>query len=271
MRRRGKILERSIENIVKEIREKHGLPNSPFRINEIRISQGKLYIIVRDRTDKSVVIGNSLVVGKLQQKLGVKRITVYSELDLEIKRKKLEEAKKLIGKTDLQFLMPIIEAEKRFPPRKWPRIQGNVQTLVFLSFFAKPLLGFTERTGLPYMALGLKYTFPKLEYRTVDGVPRELFYPNVNRLYSLAREIGAELVLSDFPFPLKRRKNVYFLNPFRLFHMGFFEMKYFFGFEFPTFVDEEALLQFVAELTYEGLMESTDGAKIIWHYWRRRR
>ncbi len=262
-----------IAELVREIRREHGLPESPFRIDEIRYEpdKDKLFIIAHDRTDKSVVIGNSLVIGKLKERLGVKQVTVYSNLDLEIKRRKLEDAEKLVEGTELEFLLPIIEAEKRFPPRKWPEVKGNVRTLVFLSFSAKPILGFSKRLGLPHEAVGLKYTFPRLNYEPIEGNPRELFYPDEAKLAEIAEERNMELVLADFPFQLKKRGGVYLLNPFRLLHIGFFELKYLFGFEFPTMVDKVELLRFVAEMTYEGLMESTDGAKIVWRYWRKGR
>ncbi|AEO14012.1 hypothetical protein [Thermococcus sp. AM4] len=261
-----------VSRLVREIRLEHGLPETPFRIDEVRYDPkgDKLFIIAHDRTDKSVVIGNSLVIGKLRERLGVKQVTVYSNLDLEIKRKRLDEAERLLPK-ELEFLLPIIEAERKFPPREWPEVQGNLKTLVFLSFSARPLLGFAKALKLPYEAIGLKYSFPKLGYEAVEGDLRELFFPNEDRLVRIAGERGARLVLTDFPFPLDEKGEVYLLNPFRLLHIGFFELKYFFGFEFPTMVDKEALLEFVAKLTYDGLMESTDGAKVVWRYWRRRR
>jgi len=262
-----------VSKLVREIRLEHGLPESPFRIDELRYDPrgDKLFIIAHDRTDKSVIIGNSLVIGKLRERLGVKQVTVYSNLDLEIKRRKLNEAEKLVKGTELGFLMPIIEAERRFPPREWPEVRGNLKTLVFLSFSAKPLLGFARALKLPYEAVGLRYTFPRLGYETVEGNLRGLFFPDEDKLVRIAGERGAKLVLADFPFPLDKKGGVYLLNPFRLLHIGFFELKYLFGFEFPTMVDKEALLEFVAKLTYDGLMESTDGAKVVWRYWRRRR
>ncbi|WP_456365415.1 hypothetical protein [Thermococcus sp.] len=262
-----------IQELVRQVRRGHNLPESPFRIDEVRYEgEGdKLFIIAHDRTDKSVVIGNSLVIGKLRERLGVRQVTVYSNLDLQIKRRKLEKAEKLVKGTGLEFLLPIIEAEKHFPPRKWPSVKGSVKTLVFLSFNAKALLGFAGRLALPYKAVGIRYAFPKLEYEPVEGKPRELLFPDEGKLVKLAREKNGKLVLADFPFGLRWREEIALLNPFRFLHIGFFELKYLFGFEFPTMVDYDALIRFVAELTYEGLMESTDGANLIWHYWRRRR
>ncbi|ASJ06025.1 hypothetical protein [Thermococcus pacificus] len=262
-----------ISELVREIRRENGFPDSPFRIDEVRYDPegDKLFIIAHDRTDKSVLIGNSFVIGKLRERLGVKQLTVYSNLDLEIKRRKLEKAERLVEDTELEFLLPIIEAEKRFPPRKWPEVKGDVKTLVFLSFNAKALIGFAQRLNLPHEAVGLKYTFPKLQYEPVEGEPRELLSPNEEKLVELAKERGAKLVLADFPFGLRWSEGIALLNPFRFLHIGFFELKYLFGFEFPTMIDYDALIRFVAELTYEGLMESTDGANVIWRYWRRRK
>ncbi|AMQ18462.1 hypothetical protein [Thermococcus peptonophilus] len=264
---------KDIEKLVREIRHEHGLPDSPFRIDEVRYDEknDKLFIIAHDRTDKSVIIGNSLVIGRLREKLGIQQVTVYSNLDLEIKRKKLELAEKAVRETKLEFLLPIIEAEKKFPPREWPEVNGELKTLVFLSFNARALIGFAEKLRLPYKAVGLKYAFPKLNYEPIEGEPGELFFPDEEKLVKIAKEKGEELVLADFPFGLKWREDIALLNPFRFLHIGFFELKYLFGFDWPTIVDKNALIEFVVELTYEGLIESTDGANLIWRAWRRRR
>ncbi len=260
-----------IEELVEKIRREHGLPESPSRIDEVRYDResDKLFIIAHDRTDKSVIIGNSLVIGKLRERLGVKQVTVYSNLDLEIKRIKLVEAEKLVKGTGLEFLLPIIEAEKCFPPRKWPAVKGDVKTLVFLSFNAKALLGFADSLKLPYQAVGIRYAFPRLKYEPIEGEPREVLFPDEEKLLKLAEEKDARLVLADFPFGLKWDEGIALLNPFRLLHIGFFELKYLFGFERPVIYDKKALIEFVVNLTYEGLMESTDGANIIWRMWRR--
>jgi hypothetical protein len=260
-----------ISELVREIRRENGFPSSPFRIDEVRYDPegDKLFIIAHDRTDKSVVIGNSFVIGKLRERLKVKQVTVYSNLDLEIKRRKLEEAERLVEGTELEFLKPIIEAEKRFPPRKWPSVKGNIKTLVFLSFNAKALLGFAERLNLPHEAVGLKYAFPRLKYEPIEGEPAEVLFPGGKKLINLAGERKAKLVLADFPFGLKAEQGIYLLNPFRLLHIGFFELKYLFGFEMPVIYDKTALIRFVTDLVYEGLMESTDGANLIWRSWKR--
>ncbi|WP_457752355.1 hypothetical protein [Thermococcus sp.] len=259
-----------ISELVREIRRENGFPKSPFRIDEVRYNEegDKLFIIAHDRTDKSVVIGNSFVIGKLRERLGVKQVTVYSNLDLEIKRRKVGEAEKLLSK-ELEFLLPIIEAEKRFPPRKWPEVKGEVKTLVFMSFNAKALLGFAERLHLPHDAVGIRYAFPRLKYEPIEAEPRELFFPDEEKLLRIAEEGGAKLILADFPFDLGSKRGISLLNPFRLLHIGFFELKYLFGFEWPVVYDKKALIRFITDLTYEGLMESTDGANLIWRMWKR--
>ncbi|NJF25232.1 hypothetical protein [Thermococcus sp. Bubb.Bath] len=269
----AEITSELIENLVREIRRDNGFPDSPFRIDEIRYDEGnnKLFIIAHDRTDKSVLIGNSFVIGKLRGQLGIRQVTVYSNLDLEIKRRKLEEAKEAVKGTKLEFLLPIIEAEKRFPPREWPDVKGDLKTLIFLSFNARALVGFAERLKLPYKAVGLRYAFPKLNYEPVEGEPKELFFPDEEKLIRIAEEERAELILADFPFGLRWKGNTALLNLFRFLHIGFFELKYLFGFDWPTVIDKNALVEFVVDLTYEGLMESTDGANLIWRAWRRRR
>ncbi len=260
-----------ISELVTEIRRENGFPESPFRIDEVRYDPegDKLFIIAHDRTDKSVVIGNSSVIGKLRERLGVRQVTVYSNLDLGIKRRKLKEAENLVKGTELEFLLPIIEAEKKFPPRKWPDVKGDVKTLVFLSFNARALLGFARRLNLPHDAVGIRYAFPRLEYEPIEAEPGELFFPDGEKLRKIAEERGAKLILADFPFGLRFEREVALLNPFRLLHIGFFELKYLFGFDMPTVYDKKALIRFITSLTYEGLMESTDGANLIWRMWRK--
>ncbi len=259
-----------ISKLVMGIRKKNGFPNSPFKIDEVRYDEesDKLFIIAHDRTDKSVIIGNSFVIGRLRERLGIKQLTVYSNLDLKIKGRKLEKAENLVRDTELDFLLPIIKAEKEFPPRKWPRVRGNVPTLVFLSFNAKALTGFARRLSLPYKAIGLKYAFPRLEYEPIEGKPREIFFPDERKLGRMAEEMSAGLVLADFPFGLRWVNGKALLNPFRFLHIGFFELKYLFGFNRPVVYEGKALIRFIANLTYEGLMESTDGANLIWRMWK---
>ncbi|WP_461866278.1 hypothetical protein [Thermococcus sp.] len=257
---------KEIAETVRRIRIENGFPDTPFRIDEIRYYEegDKLFIIAHDRTDKSVIIGNSFVIGKLKEELGVRQVTVYSNLDLEIKRRKLEKNAEGIRGTPLEFLRPIIEAEMRFPPRQWPEVKTDMTSLVFLSFNAKALLGFAKSFGMEYKAVGIKYAFPKLSYEAVEGSPRELFFPDEEKLLKLAKEIGAEIIMSDFPFDLKFRRDTVLLNPVRFFHIGFFELKYLFGFEKPVIYDRKALIKFIIDLVYEGLIESTDGANLIW-------
>ena len=258
--------------IVRRIRREGGLPDNPFRIDEVRYEpQGdKLFIIAHDRTDKSIIIGNSYVIGKLREELGVRQLTVYSTLDLMIKRRKLEEAEGLVRGTPLEFLLPIIEAEKDFPPRRWPPVRGDADVLVFLSFNARALMGFAERLGLRTRVVGIEHTFPRMEYEVIDAPIRWLFFPEEEGLAGLASEEGFRLVLADFGRPLVSAGGVFLLNPFRLLHIGFFELKYLFGFERPAVFEPHDLIEFITSLTYDGLMESADGARILWRMLRRR-
>ncbi|WP_297437685.1 hypothetical protein [Thermococcus sp.] len=260
-----------ISELVMEIRRENGFPDTPFRIDEIRYEEegDKLFIIAHDRTDKSVIIGNSFVIGKLRESLGVRQVTVYSSLDLGIKRRKLERNAGRIKGTHLEFLLPVVEAEMKFPPRKWPAVKTDRKGLVFLSFNAKALLGFAESFCMEYIAVGIKHTFPRLPYEAVEGHPRELFHPDEGKLLELAEGTGAEIIMSDFPFDLKFADGTALLNPMRFFHIGFFELKYLFGFEKPVIYDKRSLIDFITALVYEGLMESTDGANLIWRMWRK--
>ncbi|WP_175058847.1 hypothetical protein [Thermococcus sp. 2319x1] len=260
-----------ISEKVNRIRKENGFPLVPFVIDEIRYDreEDKLFIIARDRSDKSAIIGNSFVIGKLREELGVKQVTVYSKLDLLIKQKKLEKNLKRIRGTFLEFLEPVIEAEFKFPPRKWPELRIDGRALVFLSFNAKAMIGFAEKLGLKAEKVGIKYTFPKISYEPIDGSLRELFYPDEEKLKNIAKERGIKLVVADFPFDLKFVDGVALLNPLRFLHIGFFEAKYFFGFEKPARIDKNAMIDFIVDMVAEGLMESTDGANLIWRAWKK--
>jgi len=251
---------------INRIREDNGFPTVPFVIDEVRYDEeeDKLFIIAKDRSDKSAIIGNSFVIGKLREELGIKQVTVYSKLDLIIKGKKLEENLRRIKNTFLEFLTPIIEAEFNFPPRKWPTLSNNGRALVFLSFNAKAMVGFAEKVGLEAERVGIKYTFPKMEYEAMEGSLKELFFPDERKLIDIAKERDLKIIIADFPFDLKINENIALLNPLRFLHIGFFEAKYFFGFERPVRVDKDAMIDFVVDMVAEGLMESTDGANLIW-------
>ncbi len=148
---------------------------------------------------------------------------------------------------------------------------GELNTLIFLSFNARALVGFAEKLGLPYKAVGLKYAFPKLNYEPIEGEPRELFFPDEEKLVKIAKG-GKGAGAGSCRLPVRTHVeggDIALLNPFRFLHIGFFELKYLFGFDWPTIVDKNALIDFVVGLTYEGLMESTDGANLIWRAWRR--
>lgn len=258
-----------ISEKVNRIRKENGFPIVPFVIDEIRYEDDKLFIISRDRSDKSAIIGNSFVIGKLKEELGVKQVTVYSKLDLIIKQKTLEENLKKIKGTFLEFLEPIIQAEFNFPPRKWPEVGNNGEALVFLSFNAKAMIGFAEKVGLYPQRVGIKYTFPKIDYEPIEGSLKELFFPDERKLIEIAREKDLKIIIADFPFGLKINNDVALLNPLRFLHMGFFEAKYFFGFEKPVRIDKNAMIDFVVNMVVEGLMESTDGANLIWWAWKK--
>lgn len=251
---------------INRIREDNGFPTVPFVIDEVRYDEegDKLFIIAKDRSDKSAIIGNSFVIGKLREELGIKQVTVYSKLDLIIKRKKLEENLRRIKDTLLDFLAPIIEAELNFPPRKWPTLSNNGRALVFLSFNAKAMVGFAEKVGLEAERVGIKYTFPKMEHAPIEGSLRELFFPDEEKLKRIAQERNIKIIIADFPFDLKFLDNVALLNPLKFLHIGFFEAKYFFGFEKPVRIDKDAMIDFIVDMVAEGLMESTDGANLIW-------
>ncbi|AFK22163.1 hypothetical protein [Pyrococcus sp. ST04] len=264
------ITPEEVKELVIEIRKEHGLPISPFEIDEIRFDEEeeKLFIIAHDRTDKSVIIGSSLVIGKLKEMLGVKLVSVYTKLDLELKRMQLEKSLEFAEEHGLEFLIPIIEAELNFPPRKWPKVPGNREGIVFLTFNAVALLEFAKAFGINAEAYGVRYSFPKLPFNPLDRPWREIFFPNEDFLKRLAKESGTEIVLSEFEFPAKY-DDVVMLNPIRFLRIGYFELKYLFGESRPAVFNKHDLLDYVVEMVGEGLMEATDGARIIRWGWKR--
>lgn len=260
-----------ITALIEEIRREYGFESVPFTIEELIYDKksDRLFIIAQDRPDKSAVIGNGLIVGKLREKLGIKLITVHSKLDLLIKRRILEKNLKRIKGTFLEFLTSFIESELRYPPRNLPKLKNNGRALVFLSFNAKALLGFAEHFGLKSAKVGIRYTFPKWEYESIEGTPREVFFPDEEKLTKIAKEKNIKLVLADFPFDLKFSNEVALLNPMRFFHIGFFEIKHLFGFQIPMIIDREALLDFILKQVKDGLMEPSDAARLIYRNWKR--
>lgn len=260
-----------ITALIEEIRRKYGFESVPFTIEELVYDKkgDRLFIITQDRPDKSAVIGNGLIVGKLRERLGIKLITVHSKLDLLIKRRILEKNLKRIKGTFLEFLTPFIESELRYPPRDLPRLKNNGRTLVFLGFSAKALLGFAEHFGLRPTKVGIRYTFPGWVYEGIEGTPLETLFPDEEKLTKIAKEKGIELVLADFLFGLKFSSEVALLNPMRFFHIGFFEIKHLFGFQIPAVIDREALLEFILKQVKDGLMEPSDAARLIYRNWKR--
>lgn len=265
------------EEITEEIiaiRRENGFDIVPFVIEDViyEAEKGRLYIIGQDRADKSAIIGNSFVVGKLKERLGVERITVHSKLELLIKRRNIMENIGRIKGTWLEFLLPIMEAELNYPPMRWPRVGGE-RALIFLSIYGKALLGFARDFGMSAEVVGIRYSFPRLEFEPLDGSPREIFFPNEEKLTSLARERGINIVMADFPYGVRFRDGVALVNPMRLLHIPHFRLKHIYGFEFPAYshVDGMAALDFFVKLAEDGLLEPTDGAELIWTAWRRGR
>ncbi|AMM53336.1 hypothetical protein [Pyrococcus kukulkanii] len=257
-----------IEELVIQIRREHGLPVTPFEIDEVRYDreEDKLFIIAHDRTDKSVIIGSSLVIGKLKEILGVKMVSVYTTLDLILKRMQLERSLNFAEEHGLDFLIPFIKAEFNFPPRKWPNPKKSTKGIVFLTFNAKALLGFANTFGIESQVYGVRYSFPKLSFIPVDRSIREVFFPSEEFLKSLVKD--EEIILSEFAFPARFDK-VVLINPIRFLRIGYFELKYLFGESRPAIFNKADLLDYVVKMISEGLMEATDGARIIRWGWKR--
>ncbi|WP_048149762.1 hypothetical protein [Palaeococcus ferrophilus] len=266
--------ERIAEEIIK-IRRENGFDIVPFVVEDVIYEEEakRLYIIGQDRADKSAIIGNSFVVGKLKERLGVERITVHSKLELLIKRRNVRENMEKVRGTQLEFLLPLMEAELNYPPMRWPSLKNNGRALVFLSVYAKALLGFARDFGLEAVPVGIRYSFPRLSFEPLDGSPEEIFFPNEERLVELAEEKGLDIVLADFPYGVTFREGIALVNPMRLLHIPHFRLKHIYGFEFPAYshVDGRKALDFFVKLAEDGLLEPTDGAELIWTAWRRGR
>jgi len=265
------ITPEEVKELVIKIRREHGLPITPFEIDEVRYDKEgeKLFIIAHDRTDKSVVIGSSLVIGKLKEELKVKLVSVYTTLDLTLKRMQLEKSLEFAKEHNLNFLIPIIKAEMKFPPRKWPEVKTNKEALIFLTFNADAMIGFSRAFNLKGKVYGVKYSFPKLSYTPLDRPLREVFFPNEEFLNKLASENGIDIVISEFEFPSKVEDSV-MINPMRFLRIGYFEVKYLFGESRPAVFNKYDLIDYVVTMVEEGLMEATDGARIIRWGWKRR-
>lgn len=264
-------LKREIESI----RRENGFEVVPFVIEDVIYDEreDRLFIIGQDRADKSAIIGNSFVVGKLKQKLGVKQITVYSNLDLLLRRRELERNVELIRGTFLEFLIPLLKAELNYPPMRWPEIKNENEgkALIFLSVYADALLGFARAFGLKPVRVGIRHSFPHIEYEPMEGTPREIFFPDEEKLMEIAGEKDLRIIMSDFPFAVKFRENMALINPMRLLQIPHFRIKHIFGFRFPayTHLDKKAALDFFLKLAEDNLLEPTDGANLIWKAWKK--
>lgn len=264
-------LKREIESI----RRENGFEVVPFVIEDVIYDEreDRLFIIGQDRADKSAIIGNSFVVGKLKQKLGVKQITVYSNLDLLLRRRELERNVEVIRGTFLEFLIPLLKAELNYPPMRWPEIKNENEgkALIFLSVYADALLGFARAFGLKPVRVGIRHSFPHIEYEPMEGTPREIFFPDEEKLMEIAGEKDLRIIMSDFPFAVKFRENMALINPMRLLQIPHFRIKHIFGFRFPayTHLDKKAALDFFLKLAEDNLLEPTDGANLIWKAWKK--
>ncbi|WP_456398692.1 hypothetical protein [Palaeococcus sp. (in: euryarchaeotes)] len=262
-------LKREIERI----RRENGFEVVPFVIEDVIYdeSEGRLFIIGQDRADKSAIIGNSFVIGKLKEKLGVKQITVYSNLDLLLRKRELEKNMNLIEGTFLEFLIPLLKAELNYPPMRWPEIKNNGKALVFLSVYADALVGFARAFGLEPLKVGIRHSFPHLEYEPIEGTPREIFFPDEEKLLGIAEERDLRIIIADFSFGVKFAGDMALINPMRLLQIPHFRIKHIFGFRFPayTHLDKRAALDFFLKLADDNLLEPTDGANLIWKAWKK--
>lgn len=76
-------------------------------------------------------------------------------------------------------------------------------------------------------------------------------------------------MISEFEFPSKVEDSV-MINPMRFLRIGYFEVKYLFGESRPAVFNKYDLIDYVVTMVEEGLMEATDGARIIRWGWKRR-
>lgn len=193
---------------------------------------------------------------------------VYLNFDFEIKCRKLELVEKVVKGMKFEFFLFIIEVEKRFLLREWFDVRGELNIFIFFSFNVRVFVGFVEKLGLFYKVVGLKYVFFKFNYEFIEGEFRELFFLDEEKFVKIVKGKGVELVFVDFLFGFMWRGDIVFLNLFCFFYIGFFELKYFFGFDWLIIVDKNVFIDFVVGLMYEGFMELMDGVNLIWCVWR---
>ena len=125
---------------------------------------GFLLVVVPDRPDKSAILGPGGRVLKMAAKeLGVSSMAVRSHTDLMVKRWRVREAlakaRRLIMKAGgllrqvLDRVIALLEAESRYPPRRWPSFEPLGQPALVVGFS-----GGVDSTAMLYVAkrLGLE-------------------------------------------------------------------------------------------------------------------
>jgi len=121
-------------------------------------------VVVHDRPDKSVVLGpGGRVLKHAKDILGISCMAVRSYTDLLVKRRRvleaLAKARRLVAKADgllrraLERVVALLEAEARYPPRKWPSFEPLGDTAIVVGFS-----GGADSTAMLYVAkeLGLE-------------------------------------------------------------------------------------------------------------------
>lgn len=87
--------EKIIEELIKIQKEFWKSFDIPL-IKEVEIKDGILTIVGYDRTDKSFIIGKGYIVGKLKERLNVKKVRVLSYNDLLLKKLRIKQTIKAI-------------------------------------------------------------------------------------------------------------------------------------------------------------------------------
>jgi len=258
-------------DLVLRIRREHDMEESHPVIKEV-IDGPHFFIIVEDRPDKSIIIGSSIVAGKLRKILG-RPVTIIAETDLIVKRRKIEENMRYlrtISSRHKERLYALCEEEKKYPlatPLSFPHCGESLIAYCNNAY----ALTFSEILGLTPILVSYRYSFPQTAKTHhsihVDGDFR--CDVCVSRLLKEASELadqkGIDIIFADLEVAVEERAGLLIVNPQRLLHRTDWELQR--SERCLKISPNEKNLRFwierITEKVYEGLIEPNEGARKI--------
>jgi hypothetical protein len=269
----------SIDEISQEItaiRADFGFPTIVPRMKEIEYKkeQNKLWIIAEDRADKSNIIGYGKVVAELRKRLGVRSITVVSNLDL-VKRKEIL-TKNLQSLQDDPVSVRLgeyikNELNRENKGKKFPKMGKSLVTPC-RNLHAITL---SEILGFDPIILSVRLTYPTLA-RKCESVIIEEKVENCDQCREITREKAAEyakknnipIVFGDFPEEIHYDGTI-MINPTTFFWLSRWKRKTL------TTTNERCIREkndtFLTKTlweVYEGLCEPKWGSNDIYRYYK---